>query len=112
MNIMNWKSGILLSFCAVLMGLFWFWPHSTSIVTFNATEVRGKLIRQLAEHKASIDQASKASTAFKHRLNSVLTEYARSHHVVIIDSQSVLAGTKDVTADILRGLAPTEQGKS
>lgn len=111
MNIMNRKSGILLSFCVVLIGLFWFWPHSSSIVTFNATEVRGKFIRQLAEHRASVEQVSKRSHAFKHRLNAVLAEYARSHHVVIVDSQSVLAGSKDITADILLRLTPTEQGK-
>ena len=111
MSFINPKLGVLFGLCAVLIGVVCLWPHTTPIVTFNAVEVRGKFIRQLAEHAASDEQVLRASTAFKYRLNAALTEYAKAHHVVIVDSNTVLAGSKDITTKLLLLLSHGKRGK-
>ncbi len=104
MNIGMRQCYVALSLVLMTLGLVYLMTPSVSIVTFNAHEVQGKLIRQLAEHAASDDQVQKMNMAFKQHLNQVLSEYARSHHVVIMESRSVLAGAKDVTSELLRQL--------
>lgn len=111
MSFINPKIGAFFGFCTVLISVVCLWPHDTLIVTFNAAEVRGKFIRQLAEHAAADEQVAKASVAFKYRLNAALTEYAKAHHVVIVDSNTVLAGSKDITTELLLLLSHGKRGK-
>ena len=75
------------------------------VVLFDAETIKGRLIRQLAEHKASDLQVNMATKKFNDALSSVLKKYAMHHGVVVINKNIALAGGKDVTAQITSELS-------
>ncbi len=87
-------------------------PKPKSLVVFDVTHVQSLLIRQLAEHEASDEKAMLAAQALKHSLNKVLGDYAKKHHVVIVDKAYLLSGAEDVTSTILPELSHSMRGKS
>jgi flagellar hook-basal body complex protein FliE len=73
-----------------------------AVVAFDLKKVQSALIRHLAEHQVSNEQSAKAAASFKHRLNLLLSSYATTHHVVIMDKAYVLSGAEDVTSHVMR----------
>lgn len=78
-----------------------------SIVGFNPQKGQSQLVRQLALHHASNAQITKTSLQFKALLQKTLKEYSKRHHVLIVDSQLLLAGGTDITEAVLTQLAYT-----
>ena len=84
----------------------------TCVVLFDAEIIKGRLIRQLAERKATDAQVSRAIKKFNDSLSAVLTHYAKQHGVVFINRNMALAGGKDVTAQIASELSRAMRGDS
>lgn len=75
------------------------------VVYFNVSAIKANLIHQLAIHQASDEQVNATTQRFRKNLEEVLHQYARRHDVMIIDSQFVIAGGKDVTSQITKDLS-------
>lgn len=101
MKAMNPYLPMVLSFMALSLSIILFFHRPPTLVTFNEEVVRGKLIQQLAKHRASDSQVVTVSTHLKKQLSHVLSEYAVMHRVMIVDSRFVLAGQYDITAEIM-----------
>lgn len=85
--------------------LFFFYSkREVSVVYFNVDSIRASFIQQLAKRKVTDEQVQRASVRLKEKLQKTLTEYAAVHDVVIVDRKTILAGGRDVTADIAVGL--------
>ena len=82
------------------------------VVLFDAEIIKGRLIRQLAERKATDAQVSSATKKFNDSLSTVLTRYAKRYGVVVINKNMVLAGGKDVTEQIASELSRAMRGDS
>ncbi|HAT2150932.1 TPA: TrbI F-type domain-containing protein [Legionella pneumophila] len=97
---------ILLSVAAlILIGLEFFWiSQNTKVVLFDTEAIQAQLIRQLAEHQASDEQVSHITRQFKNKLQKLLTQYAKQHHVMILDHRVVLAGGEYITDEIANKL--------
>lgn len=77
----------------------------THVVLFDAETIKGRLIRQLAERKATDTQVSSATKKFNDSLSAVLTHYAKRYGVVVINRNMALAGGEDVTEQIASELS-------
>lgn len=84
---------------------FYCMKPKTEVVLFDAEAIKGTLIRQLAERKATDAQVSSATKKFTDSLNVVLTHYAKQHGVVILNRHLALAGGEDVTEQIASELS-------
>lgn len=82
------------------------------VVLFDAEIIKGRLIRQLAERKATDAQVSSATKKFNDSLSTVLTRYAKRCGVVVINKNMVLAGGEDVTEQIASELSRAMRGDS
>lgn len=97
--VMSLPSVLVLS---IAFGAWSLWTHSKpSVVSVDRARIRGQFIEQLAHHAASPDRVRKASIRFNQKLHAVLEDYAVHAHVLIIDRSFVLAGSVDVTQDII-----------
>lgn len=105
---------VLLSGAAlILIGLELFWGSpNTKVVLFDTEAIQAQLIRQLAEHQANDEQVSHATRQFKNKLQNLLTQYAKQHHVMILDHRKVLAGGDDITNEIANKLGQAMRNKS
>lgn len=95
----------------LVAGLFYHCRPQNQVVIFDTKAVQAQLIRQLAEHKASEDQVSVVMVQFKNKLDSLLLDYAKNHHAIILDKGKVLAGGADITDEISMKLAQSMRGK-
>lgn len=82
------------------------------VVLFDAEIIKGRLIRQLAERKATDAQVSSATKKFNDSLITVLTRYAKRYGVVVINKNVALAGGEDVTEQIASELSHAMRGDS
>lgn len=82
------------------------------VVLFDAGIIKGRLIRQLAERKATDAQVSSATKKFNDSLITVLTRYAKRYGVVVINKNVALAGGEDVTEKIASELSQAMRGDS
>ncbi|HHX2613444.1 TPA: TrbI F-type domain-containing protein [Legionella pneumophila] len=82
------------------------------VVLFDAEIIKGRLVRQLAERKATDAQVSSATKKFNDSLSTVLTRYAKRYGVVVINKNMVLAGGEDVTEQIASELSRAMRGDS
>lgn len=74
--------------------------------------MRGQLIRQLAELKATDEQVARTTRRFNDSLNTVLAHYAKRHQVVVLDQKSTVAGGTDITHEIANQLSVVMRNKS
>ena len=74
--------------------------QAQKVVSFNQTFIKGQFIKQLAIHKVPEEKIVSKTNQFKNALHKALNEYAKQHHVVIIDSNSALANVPDVTSKV------------
>jgi hypothetical protein len=92
--------------CSIALATWFLWPHSKlSVVSVDLARIKGQFIEQLARHGASPDVVRKASPRFNQKLQVVLNNYAKRSQVLIVDKTFVLAGSEDVTQDIIRLLS-------
>ncbi|HAU9810776.1 TPA: type-F conjugative transfer system protein TrbI [Legionella pneumophila] len=82
------------------------------VVLFDAETIKGRLIRQLAERKATDAQVISATKKFNDSLSAVLTHYAKRYGVVVINRNMVLAGGEDVTEQIASELSRAMSARS
>ncbi len=94
-----------------VLALVWMKP-SSNLVTVDLNHIKGQFIHQLAIHHASNENVKKASETFNRHLKNVLDAYAKSHHVVILDSAHVLSSDRDVTDSIISLLAKAMRAPS
>lgn len=96
-----------------LMGLALVWlKPSSNVVTIDLNHIKGQFIHQLALHHASNESVKKSSETFNRKLKGVLDVYAKSHHVIILDSVHVLSSSRDITESIVPLLAAAMRGAS
>jgi type-F conjugative transfer system protein TrbI len=104
MRLIYLMAGIAL--VALLAGFgFYGVKQEPNIALFDAEKLRGQLIYQLAEIKATEAQVAVAARKFNAVLPILLREYAKRHRVVIVERRSVLAGGGDITEAIARELS-------
>ena len=82
------------------------------IVTFDMKRVRGQFIHQLARHHATDEMVKTSSANFNRTLQGVLDAYATSHHVVILEQTTRLAGGEDATDALIPLIARAMRGHS
>ncbi|HHF7375953.1 MULTISPECIES: TrbI F-type domain-containing protein [Legionellaceae] len=97
----------------ILIGLELVWTsQNTQVVLFDTEVIQAQLVRQLAEHQANEEQVSHTTRQFKNKLQNLLTQYAKQHHVIILDHRKVLAGGEDITYEIVNKLGQAMRNKS
>ncbi len=112
MNTLSRTLPMILSVAAFCLSLIFFFRAPYAVVTFDEKEIRGLLVRQLAEHAASNEQALAASARLKKHLSQTLADYATAHHVVVVDSHAILAGKRDITREVISLLSKASRGAS
>lgn len=75
------------------------------VVFFDMPKIKAQFIKQLANHKASTEQITKATLQFKARLHKVLENYSNTHKVIVLAKHLMLAGGQDVTEEIAYNLS-------
>lgn len=69
----------------------------TYVVTFNQPRLVARFVGQLSAHTLSDSALAKKTDAFGAALKTALTDYTRTHHVLVLDSADVIAGQNDIT---------------
>lgn len=95
----------------IMLTLVWMKP-SSNVVTIDLNHIKGQFIHQLALHHASNESVKRSGEAFNRKLKGVLDAYAKSHHVIILDSIHVLSSGRDITESIVPLLAAAMRGES
>lgn len=111
MRLIHLVVAIVATFLIVGVAVYCLKPKAC-VVLFDAEIIKGRLIRQLAERKATDAQVSSATKKFNDSLSTVLTHYAKQHRVVVINRNMALAGGEDVTEQIANELSRAMRGDS
>lgn len=96
-------NGIAMFLLVVLV--VWSNAGKRQVVSFDRQKIQAQFIRQLAQHNASEQQATRAASHFKKLLQQSLNQYSQKNKAIIFDKSLVLAGSKDVTDSIAEELA-------
>lgn len=105
------KQWLMIVGTIAVLALVWMKP-SSNVVTIDLNHIKGQFIHQLALHHASNENVKRSSETFNRKLKGVLDAYAKSHHVVILDSVHVLSSGRDITASVVPLLATAMRGAS
>lgn len=101
---------VALAFVAVLSGWAVFSAHTPHVVTFDKPKLMARFVGQLSAHALS-DEALRGKTEqFSAALKMSLNAYAKAHHVLVLNAADVLAGERDITANIERDIARYMRG--
>lgn len=106
----NMASFLIFALTLVNIVIYYHQPQS-QIVLFDENIIKSRLIRQLAEHKASLLQVNIATKKFNAALNLVLKKYALNHRVIILNKNMTLAGGKDITTQIAKDVSLAMRSK-
>lgn len=103
-------NSVALKICATGLALFTFLAifcmrPAAVVVRCDVTHIKGQFIHQLALHNVPNETVKSANISFQRALKDTLERYARTHHVVILSSDKVLAGGHDITETIMLQLA-------
>jgi type-F conjugative transfer system protein TrbI len=79
--------------------------HQASVVTFDKKVLVGRFVGQLSALSLPDDAMRVKTDAFGRALTVSLSDYAKHHHVLILDKKQVLSGQNDITPDIARDVA-------
>lgn len=104
MRLIHLVFALCLGFLLVGIAIYCIKPK-TEVVLFDTETIKGRLIRQLAEHQANDAQIRSATNKFNVSLSAVLIDYAKRHGVVVINKNMALAGGEDVTEQIASELS-------
>lgn len=101
-------SGALLALNAAISLLIVEWQKPVT-VSFDMTDTVNQFMAQAASQSLSEAQSTQLVQRFNQALTVSLTDYSQQHRAVIVVSQSVVAGTADITDDIQRRIAQRMQ---
>lgn len=74
-------------------------------VAFDMKGTVDQFMTQTAQHQLTQEQSDVLTLRFTTALDASLRDYQHRHHALILVSPSVVAGVKDITADIQRDVA-------
>ena len=81
-----------------------------SIVTVDKKAIMARFVAQISQLTLTDEELSEKTTRFGQALNGALNDYANAYQVIILDESTVLAGSRDVTPNILSLIATTMRG--
>ena len=67
------------------------------VVTFNQSKLVARFVGQLSAHTLSDETLAKKTDDFSAVLKTALSDYTKTHHVLVLDSADVIAGQNDIT---------------
>lgn len=79
--------------------------RQTPVVFVDVNALKGRLIRQLAERELSETQSKAVIARMRDALPRALAQYAREHHVIVLEREALLAGGQSVTDEVAHLLA-------
>lgn len=99
MKTWHWQAFFMVLIIFMMASMFYLRPK---LVTFNPDKLYQPFVLQLSQHQLSDEKIFKKTQEFRKNLNLSLAEYAKKHHVVILEQKQVLAGGQDISNEILR----------
>ena len=84
---------------------------SYGVVTFDQPALIARFVGQLSAHTLSDETLAKKTEAFSAALKTALTDYASTHHVLVLSDKTVLSGKNDITDAIAGMVAERMRGK-
>lgn len=93
---------LVLNAAVALLLIQWQQPVT---VAFDMKGTVDQFMTQTAQHQLTQEQSDELTLRFTTALDASLRDYQRRHDALILVSPSVVAGVKDITADIQRDVA-------
>ena len=85
--------------------------NETKFVSFDMKETVDIFSRQVVEQKNSEQTVQSLTVKFNKSMQSVLGDYSKNNHVIILVKPAVIEGAQDVTPELQRKIAMMMQGK-
>ena len=85
-------------------------PKNIHVVVMNNEDLMQQFVRQLSMHTLSDNELKEKTERFTLTLKQVLSDYANTHHVLILDQKNVLSGGENVTLVIADRVAKQMRG--
>lgn len=74
--------------------------NQPQVVTFDQQRLMGRFVAQLSAHTLSKEVLREKTDRFSSALKTSLALFAKTHHVLVLNSSDVLAGERDITSSI------------
>lgn len=111
-----WKPALLFFIAWLILAAIQFAAFKATasycVATFDQPALVARFVGQLSAHTLSDEALAKKTSAFSAALKTALTDYASTHHVLVLSEKTVLSGENDITDAIAVMVAERMRGKS
>ena len=94
---------------AVLFGIFiilssYFSRSTMNIATVNVTGLVSSFVKETSQQNLTMEQKQEKVNQFGKAMQHVMDDIAKRRHIVIMMSEAVIAGSTDLTQEVMLGI--------